>query len=245
MTQFKIASLLLAACLAACGGGGGGGGSASMPILPVTAVPPASQAPSAPAAPGPGNAKDCSVALYGDSILHGAYNDAAGERRLAEPPAAALKRLRPAYTVTDHTLSGQSARALSMTFNNATRTAKIVVIESGVIDAWRNDPPVETVKAMAEYARAEGRKVVITGFSRMLVSTRMGVTEAALDRRDEFNLAMKAMASAMGYGFADFGAAAFDDGSVVDQIHPGQTYSLRLVDQLVAALDRAAPGCAQ
>ena len=57
---------------------------------------------------------DCSVALHGDSILHGAYNGATGEHRLAEPPAAALKRFRPAFAVTDNTVSGQSARTLAI-----------------------------------------------------------------------------------------------------------------------------------
>lgn len=237
MHHIKLAPLLIASCLAACGGGGGG--SPSMPLLPFAAAP-------IEEAPAPTPAKpDCSVALYGDSILHGAYNDAVGEQRLAEPPAAALKRLRPAYAVFDYTLSGQSARALSATFNSLTRTAKVVVIESGVIDAWRNDPPIDTVKAMAEYARAEGRIVIITGFSHTLVSTRMGITAEGIARRDETNRAMRAMASAAGFGFADFGAAAFDAGSVADLIHPGQAYSLRLVEQLIAALDKAAPECRQ
>lgn len=240
MNRIKFASLLVAtACLSACGGGGGGGSSGSMPLLPAVQAPaPAAQAPT----PAPAQT-DCTVALYGDSILHGAYNDAAGEQRLAEPPAAALKRLRPAYVVTDNTVSGQSARALSATFNNATRTSKYIVIESGVIDAWRNDPMVDTVKAMAEFARAEGRTVVITGFSHTLVAPKLGVTEAAVARRDTFNLEMHSMAAAMKFGFADFGAAAFDADSLMDRVHPSQAYSLRLVNQLVTELDKVAPGC--
>ncbi|WP_155946962.1 hypothetical protein, partial [Pseudacidovorax intermedius] len=51
---------------------------------------------------------DCSVALWGDSILHGAHN---GAHRLAEPPAAILKRLRPLYGVEDNSVPGDSAYA--------------------------------------------------------------------------------------------------------------------------------------
>lgn len=59
----------------------------------------------------------------------------------AETPAMTLQRLRPGIEViADHSVAGKQLAALATVFPNEARSARIVVIENGVIDSWYGLP---------------------------------------------------------------------------------------------------------
>jgi lysophospholipase L1-like esterase len=220
----KALSLLALLCLAACGGGGGGAGGASFAPVAAAPMPPTKQAPAAP---------DCSVALYGDSIMAGYVMDGS---RLAEPPAAALKRLRPAYRIVDHSAAGETANARMATFVNDTPGTRLVVLEDGMNDATLQLAYEQPLRTMVQRAKALAATPIVTGLSH----TRAG----AVPLRDAYDQVARSVAADEGAVFADWGAVRFDAADMADDVHPAQAYSTRLVEQLAAALDRAAPECA-
>lgn len=185
----------------------------------------------APAAPRPKPEAVCSVELYGDSILHGGY---LGDRRLQEPPADALRRLRPRYRVVDRTVNGETASARSASFASEERVGRIVVIEHGLNDAMQGLPLESALRAMVAKARAEGRHVVLTGLSRTLTGAEV---------RAQGDAAVRRVARDMAVPFADWGSVPVRAAEMADILHPAQAYSGRLVEHLVKVLDTVAPEC--
>lgn len=173
----------------------------------------------------------CSVELYGDSILHGGY---LGDLRLQEPPAEALRRLRPRYRVIDRSVNGETASARSASFASEARSGRIVVIEHGLNDAMQGLPLEASLRAMVTKARAEGRHVVLTGLSRTLVGADVRLLGDATVRRVARDLAVP---------FADWGSVPVHPTEMADILHPAQAYSARLVEHLVRVLDTVAPEC--
>lgn len=222
--MFKLTTAAaLVMVLSACGGGGGGGGGgvAAMPIaLPVA---------QAPAAPPPASV-DCSVTLYGDSILYGYTN--AG--RLSEPPASGIKRLRPAYRVEDRTEPGDYVLRRLPTFLNQTIDTRFVVIEHGMNDAGNGFDYESPLRTMVQRVKALGAVPVITGLSNVRVP---------LEKREAYNAIARRIADEEGAVFADWNAVAYDSADMADDVHPAQPYSTRLTEKLVAALDTKAPEC--
>nr|AER23936.1 hypothetical protein var059 [Variovorax sp. HH01] len=192
---------------------------------------------------------DCTVELNGDSVLNGAYTTPSHElMRLQEPPAATIKRLRPKYTIKDNTLNGQTSAALAQVFYNRQRTSRFIVIENGIIEAWRNESMVQNLRSMAVFARGEGRTPILTGLSRFALHVDpdpgYNMTQTMIDQRDAFDAQIKAMAAQEGIAFAEFGAAPFSGASdLLDTVHPTKAYSDRLVARLVLTLDALAPEC--
>lgn len=174
----------------------------------------------------------CSVELYGDSILHGGY---LGDKRLQEPPAAALRRLRPRYKVVDRSVNGETASARSASFAGEERSGRIVVIEHGLNDAMQGLPLDGALRAMIVKARAEGRHVVLTGLSRTLTGAQVRAQGDAVVRR---------VARDMAVPFADWGSVPVQPTEMADILHPAQAYSARLVEYLARVLDTVAPECA-
>lgn len=175
---------------------------------------------------------DCSVALWGDSILHGAHN---GAHRLAEPPAAILQRLRPLYVVEDNSVPGDSAYARQPQFERLTLQARIVVLQYGINDAGHRYPYEPSFRAMVAHVKAEGRTPLITGLSRVI---------GGMAGRDENDAIARRIAADTGSVFADWGEVRFDPADMADGVHPGPRYAERLTAQLAKALDRVAPECA-
>lgn len=173
----------------------------------------------------------CSVELYGDSILHGGY---LGDKRLREPPAAALRRLRPRYRVVDRSVNGETASARSASFAGEERSGRIVVIEHGLNDAMQGLPLDASLRTMVAHARAEGRHVVLTGLSRTLTGAQVRAQGDAVVRRVARELAVP---------FADWGSVPVHPTEMADILHPAQAYSSRLVEHLVRVLDSVAPEC--
>jgi hypothetical protein len=173
----------------------------------------------------------CSVELYGDSILHGGY---LGDQRLREPPAAALRRLRPRYRVVDRSVNGETASARSASFASEERSGRIVVIEHGLNDAMQGLPLDPSLRTMVASARAEGRHVVLTGLSRTLTGAQVRAQGDAVVRRVARELAVP---------FADWGSVPVQPTEMADILHPAQAYSGRLVEHLVRVLDAVAPEC--
>ncbi|VTU37137.1 SGNH/GDSL hydrolase family protein [Variovorax sp. PBL-E5] len=217
--RFISASAL--ATLTACGGGGGGSGAPMLPT-PVAGTPASSAPPPAP--------RDCSIELYGDSILHGM---AVGLNRLQEPPAAALQRLRPAYTVIDHSVPGATATAIAAAFGNQQRTGRLIVLEPGVNDINAGLPVDAPYRNMIAITKGEGRIAIVTGLSRLEnpPAAWAGYAET-----------IRAIAAEQSVAYANWPEV---EGSTVDGTHPDQAFSTALVEQLALTLDRAAPDCAQ
>ena len=220
----KLLTLALCAFLFACGGGGGGGGFALPPAVPDKSP-----------APAPQVQKQCTVELYGDSIMAG--------NGTAETPAMVLHSLRPELTVIDKAVAGTSLRALSERFYNDPRAGRVIVIENGVIDSWQGHPAEDftrLLRGMVDYLRAEGRVPVITGFSHQVPGV---LSPSSLEHRAELNAAAAALAAELGVGFADWSAVRFDGtGDLLDGVHPGRAYSDRLIERLALTIDAAA-GC--
>ncbi|VTU38207.1 hypothetical protein H4CHR_04366 [Variovorax sp. PBS-H4] len=222
----KLLTLALCAFLFACGGGGGGGGFA----LPVATTPDKT------AEPAPQAQKACTVELYGDSIMAG--------NGTAETPAMVLRALRPELAVIDKAVAGTSLQQLAARFYNDPRSARVIVIENGVIDSWAHMTAAEfksVLGGMVDYVRAEGRVPVITGFSHQVAG--LVLAPGALQGREQLNAAAAELAEAKGVHFADWGSVQFDGpADVPDSVHPGRAYSDRLIERLAVTLDAAA-GC--
>jgi len=176
---------------------------------------------------------DCSVALYGDSILYGAHN---GMNRLPDPPAALLRELRPMYRVDDHSFPGDSAHAHVAQFIHTPLTSRIVVLQYGINDAGQGHDYRPALETMVAYVRSQGRTPVITGLSRVI---------EGIPRRDAYDAVAREIAAASGSAFADWGAVRFEPRDMADPVHPGQPYAERLTRQLMHAIDAVAPECAR
>ena len=175
--------------------------------------------------------RDCTVTFEGDSILHGGY---AADQRFDEPPAAMLKRLRPAYTVIDNSESGSTATRRAPAFSTAPLTTHFVVLQHGINDAMSGQPYEPALRRMVAHVQAEGRTPVITGLSRQ--------THTATGR-DAADAVARKVAAETGALFADWGAVSFKPAEMADVLHPAPAYSERLVARIVTMLDKAAPEC--
>jgi lysophospholipase L1-like esterase len=181
-------------------------------------------------------APDCTVALWGDSILHGGFG-ASLTNRIEEPPAAALKRIRPAWKIADYSTPGDSAHKRLPTFVLQPMPARVVVLQYGINDAGNGYRYEPALRGMVDYVQAAGKTSIVTGLSQ--------VKADRLPLRDGYDAAARRVAQEEGVLFADWGAARFDTADMVDDIHPRQPYSTRLVERLVLALDQVAPECAR
>ncbi|ADU35612.1 SGNH/GDSL hydrolase family protein [Variovorax paradoxus] len=180
-------------------------------------------------------APDCTVALWGDSILYGGFG-ASLANRIKEPPAAALKRIRPAWTIADYSSPGDSAHKRLPTFVLQPMPARVVVLQYGINDAGNNYQYEPALRGMVDYVQAARKTSIVTGLSQ--------VKADRMPQRDGYDATARRVAQEEGVLFADWGAARFDPADMVDDIHPQQPYSTRLVERLVLALDQIAPECA-
>lgn len=180
----------------------------------------------------------CVVDVYGDSIVAGTL--------LPDRPLTALMRKYPGLTLVDHAAPLVLLAELPHRFDASTRTGRWVVIENGVIDAWRNVQPamfVKTLHDMIKRVRAEGREPILTGFSRQVETPLLHIRKDQLLWRDQYDLLVRRLAETLNVPFVDWGAVRFDGaGDLSDGVHPGLAYSDRLHDRLGATL-RAVTGC--
>jgi hypothetical protein len=182
---------------------------------------------------------DCTVVLYGDSIMHGGYVDGTESKRYPRHLSAELKSQRPAWTVDDRTVSGQSLSKMAKIFNNETRASRFVVLGSGIAEAWSGEDVKRQLTQLVQAVRSEGRTPILTGYSRQVPNAFM--TPDRLAGRDHANADVKALATEMSVPFADFGAV--EPVEIIDLIHPTQAYSLGLTAQVIRVLDEVAPEC--
>lgn len=177
---------------------------------------------------------DCTIDVYGDSIM--------ANNGTAERPLAALQRKHPYLTFIDHSIPGTLLTDLRREFNGLPRSGRWVVIENGVIDAWRNVDArlfVHTLKSMLEQARSEGREPILTGFSRQVATPALYINDAELIRRDQYDELTRITAAQMKVAFVDWGSVRFDGrDDLQDGIHPNLDYSNRLFEKLLSTLDR-------
>ncbi|MDR6538843.1 SGNH/GDSL hydrolase family protein [Variovorax soli] len=216
---------VVAGCSGGCGGGGGGGGA---PIMGIPTSAPTKEARSEqPIKPPP----VCTVWLEGDSILNG--SSPAG--RLTEPPAAAIKRLRPAYTVTDRSMPGNYVTMRMPGFLAEIIDARFVVLEFGMNDGGNGFDYREPLRSMVQRVKALGKTPIVTGLSRV---------RGAPPWRDAYDALAHQVATEEGATFADWGAVPYSDADMADDVHPAQSYSTPLAEKIVRALDAVAPECA-
>lgn len=201
-----------AAFLAACGGGGGGGGS-FMPI----------GAPVAAATPAPAPAVDCTVALYGDSILAGANTSGALERRPADVLRAA------GFKVTDAAAAGASATGSIAAFENTHLTARFVVVEWFTNDVNNGLPVIPPLTRALQHVKASGRTPVMTGAYRYAGT-------------DQQRAEVRALSTSTGTAYAGWDEVEGERISATDG-HPSQAYSDALAGRLVDTLRALAPEC--
>ncbi|MDM0104315.1 SGNH/GDSL hydrolase family protein [Variovorax sp. J22R24] len=221
------------ALMSACGGKSAGTTDAAGPVPTMPAAIAATQ-------PVPDNATaDCSVVLYGDSILNGSYVKEELSTRHARHPAAELKARRPAWRIDDRTVPGQSLAKVAKGFRKDPRDARVVVIESGIAEGWSGGTVLTHLPWMIEAVRFEGKIPVLTGYSRQTPNAFM--TPDRLAGRDRIDDEAKTLARDMDVEFADFGSAGPVE--LIDEVHPTEDYSLRLTAKLIEALDRVAPEC--
>jgi hypothetical protein len=178
--------------------------------------------------------RDCSVSFYGDSILYGGYGANLGNR-LPDPPAAAMRRIRPAWKVSDHSVVGDSAHARMPAFVTQPMPTRVVVLQYGVNDAGQNHDYEPALRAMARHVKAQRRTLVITGLSQ--------VRGSLSEPRGRYDAIARQIAVEEGAVFADWGSVSFDAAQMIDDIHPAQAYSTRLAQRLAMTLDRVAPEC--
>lgn len=174
---------------------------------------------------------DCSVTLYGDSILHGVA-DADGKNRLPEHPANVIERMRPSYLVIDRTVPGDFAAYRSSQFVRDRINTRLVVFEHGMNDAGQRFDYAEPLRKMIRRVKTLGKTPIVTGLSR-----------SQIGHRDAYDALARRIATEEGVIFADWGAVSMTETDLQDGLHPHQAYSTRLAEQLVRALDRAAPEC--
>jgi lysophospholipase L1-like esterase len=173
----------------------------------------------------------CSVTLEGDSIMWGGFVPGP---RLSEPPAAILKRMRPAYTVVDNSVNSSTATQRAKTFASSTRTTRFVVLQHGINDALIGSEFATSLYEMAKISKKEGRIPIITGLTHQIKK---------IKKRDYYDLIARQVAIASQSLFADWGSVRYRPQDMADEMHPGQAYADRLVARLVALLDQAAPEC--
>lgn len=178
--------------------------------------------------------KGCTVALYGDSILRGGYGGTV-DKRLADPPAAAIRRMRPAWSVADHSVIGESAHMRRPSFVKERMAARLIVLQYGINDAGNGYAYEPALRAMIEHVKYEGKIAVVTGIAR--------VKPGAIGPRDAYDEIARRVASETGVVFADWNSVGFDAADMADAIHPGQPYSTRLAERIAVTLDQAAPDC--
>ena len=181
-------------------------------------------------------APDCTVALWGDSILYGGFG-ASPANRIKEPPAAALKRIRPAWSIADFSMPGDSAHQRLPSFVLQPMPTRVVVLQYGINDAGNGYRYEPALRGMVDYVKAAGKKSIVTGLSQVKVGR--------LPLRDAYHATARRIAMEEGVVFADWGAPRFSPADMADDVHPTQPYSTRLVEQLVVALDEVAPECAE
>ena len=224
--------VLAATLIVGCGGGGGGGGAAAVAPMASSAAP-AAEPPKASVPVGDARA-GCSVTLEGDSILWGGYGH---NQRLAEPPAAALRRLRPAYAVIDNSAGGSTAAGRAPEFVKLPVGTRFVVLEHGINDGLfgRVQDLAPALRSMVAHVKDQGATPVITGIAR---------PARQAPARDAADAVARQVAADTGAWFADWGAVPVEPAEMADVLHPGPAYSARLVERLAEVLDAAAPECA-
>jgi len=241
-----VLTVLALSVLTACGGGGGGGGSSGgFPIMlpPVVAAPPVQPAPQEPAPKPPVNEKECTIVVYGDSIMRGQQINAT--TYATDPdhsPVVLMNRALPKMKFRDMSVPGRSLKDFMGVAYNEQRTEKYVVIEHGVIDSWYGLPIEQNYRDLITVLRAEGRTPIITGFSHQVPG--FGVSYTSLMNRVMWNAKVKEIAAELKVPFADLDTVEFNGADdVPDTVHPGVTYSKRLVDRIVNKIGEVAPHC--
>lgn len=218
--------------LVGCGGGGSGGsGAAALPSGFSSAATATSTASSASSAT-PVVAPDCTVLLWGDSILRG---DTLGGL-LPESPAAGLKRMRPSYTVVDDTQSGDYITLRLSEFLNMSISSRFIVLEDGMNDAGHDFDYEQPLRAMVQRVKAQGKTPIVTGLSHVV---------DGVPHRDAYDAIASRVAKEERAVFADWGSVQYAAADMADDVHPAQPYSTRLTERLAATLDSLAPECAK
>ncbi|SFE09967.1 GDSL-type esterase/lipase family protein [Paracidovorax konjaci] len=198
-------------------------------------------------------AKPVSVDLFGDSIMRGPG--------IATPLSAALRTLRPGWTVEDHSANGlvladmiagyaepwpgAPADAYPLgpqpPFADVRRSACVVVLAAGLNDALEMRTPEQFGTDLREAIRivqAEGRTPVLTGLVDLPAADFF--TAERVQRRRELDAVTLAIAGELNLQHAGWGQDYQGPQDVFDNVHRTQAASDRLAARLASAIERAA-----
>ncbi len=188
-------------------------------------------------------AKPISVDLCGDSVMRGVA--------VTLSPIDYIKQNRPTWSVTDHAAGGLTTRDLLLgyaepnagqpaeywpngpqpPFAHIARAHKIVVLQTGFNDAFRNVTGFDTnMRKLVDIVLREGRIPVLTGVFNVNIS---------VAGRAANNAATLQIASDYGLQHAGWNEDFFASDVAADTIHRTQSASSRMAGTLIAAIERA------
>jgi hypothetical protein len=209
--------LAMAVSLAACGGGGGAGSGEPASASLVATPPPVATA----GAPAPA---DCSIALWGDSLLAGQSTVGA----LAQSPAQFIRSARPRYTVDDFTISGSGGNEAEAGFRGYPLTDRFVVLEWGANDTTEGYTDITGVLTRdVQWVQSHGKTPILTGIDPAYNNPLIIAQPIAV-------------AKATGAAYAGWDTV---QGGTVDGLHPDQATSNALAQKIIDVLDTLAPEC--
>jgi lysophospholipase L1-like esterase len=121
-----------------------------------------------------------------------------------------------------------------------TDQSQIVVIGAGMVDClFTNiglDMHLINVQAAVTLVRNAGKLPVLRGYNHFILNSVIGAQQ--LNRRDEFDQAIREEAQALGVPFLDIGSVQFDGPKdlAADQIHPTPIYHQRIATYIAKEL---------
>ncbi|SCK56533.1 hypothetical protein VAR608DRAFT_5880 [Variovorax sp. HW608] len=161
----------------------------------------------------------CSVVLYGDSIMR-------GEPLVQEGPQRRIQRARPSWNVELRAVAGQTGyEGAQLAMSDPRPTPAVVVLQWGVNDATHRIRDFSLMRALIDKVREEGSRPLLTGPSPTTNDIPSWLT---------VNTMLYAVAQDSGTPWANWGAEPLP---TLDGIHPTQASSDKLVDKLIDVLD--------
>lgn len=125
----------------------------------------------------------------------------------------------------------------------ATDPSKYVIVRLGLNDAINNSGLAtfnSDIAYIVNAIKASGRTPIIAGLNKIVVKTFVGVTVTQdwVDRRNQYNDALKTYAAQQGLIFIDVDSVAFNGASdIADDVHATPEYNARIAEKILSVLN--------